>query len=79
MELALRERDERTQMAIESANIGTFDFNPVTGLRAWSERAKVMWGLEPDADVNEIRYFERMPPDDRQRAQEAVARARPTG
>ena len=59
-ELALREREERIRLAVESANIGTFDFNPVTGERAWSARAKKMFGLAPDADVNNVSFLDRV-------------------
>ena len=30
-ETALREREERMRMAVDSADIGTWDFNPITG------------------------------------------------
>ncbi len=74
-ELAVREREERMRMAIESADIGTWDFNPITGERNWSDRAKVMFGLEPDVDVSQVSYLDRMHPDDQERAKAAVARA----
>ena len=74
-EAALREREDRMRMAIESAAIGTWDFNPVTGERNWSERAKVMFGLPAYADVSDVTYLDRIHPDDRERAQQAVDRA----
>ncbi len=75
MELVLREREERIRMAVESANMGTFDFNPLTGERRWSERAKLMFGLPPDADVTNVSFLDRVHPDDRQRASQAVQAA----
>jgi len=75
IEQALCEREERFRMAVESADIGTWDFNPVTGERNWSIRAKEMFGLAPDADVNFTSYLDRFHPDDRQCAQRAVQQA----
>ncbi len=67
-EAALGEREERIRMAVESAAIGTWDLNPVTGERNWSARTKTMFGLGPDADVTDISFLDRIHPDDRQRA-----------
>jgi PAS domain S-box-containing protein len=74
-EQAVREREERMRMAVDSADIGTWDFDPVTGERNWSERAKIMFGLAPDADVSDVSYLDRIHPDDRAMANEAVQRA----
>jgi PAS domain S-box-containing protein len=79
-ELAVTEREERMRMAVESAQIGTWDFNPITGERNWSDRAKVMFGLPADRDVTNVSYLDRIHPDDRERAEEAVQKAlNPTG
>jgi len=74
-ELAVREREERMRMAVESTDIGTWDFNPVTGERNWSERAKAMFGLEPGTDVTNVSYLDRIHPEDQDRARAAVERA----
>ncbi|HVU85841.1 MAG TPA: PAS domain S-box protein [Pirellulales bacterium] len=74
-EIALREREERIRMAVESAAIGTWDFNPITGERTWSERTKTMFGLAPDTDVTHINFLDRIHPEDRERAQVAVEKA----
>jgi PAS domain S-box-containing protein len=80
VEKVLREREERMRMAVESAGIGTFDFNPLTGQRQWSDRAKIMFGLSPDADVTDVSFLERVHPEDRERAGRAVQKALdPTG
>jgi len=74
-EQALREREERVRMAVESTGIGTWDFNPLTGERNWSDRAKVMFGLPPDTDVTDVLYMDRMHPEDRERVGRAVQKA----
>lgn len=74
-EQAVREREERMRMAIESADIGTWDFNPLTGERQWSARAKEMFGISPDAEVTNVSYLDRIHPDDQDRVRQAVERA----
>jgi PAS domain S-box-containing protein len=74
-ELALREREERTRLAVESAEIGTFDFNPITGERNWSQRTKAMFGLPPNSDVSNVLFLDRVHPEDRERAERAVQKA----
>ena len=77
---SLRESDEWIRLAVESANIGTWDFNPVTREKKWSERAKMMFGLAPDADENSVSFLERVHPEHREPARRAVKRALdPTG
>ena len=74
-EAGLREREERLRLAIESANIGTWDFNPLTGEQKLSSRAKVMFGLSADADVSKIAFRDRVHPGDLVRVNEALHRA----
>ncbi len=74
-EARLQEREERLRMAVESAEIGTWDLNPVTGERTWSDRTKVMFGLSPDADVSNVLFLDRIHPEDRDRADRAVQQA----
>ena len=54
-------------MAVESAEIGTWDFNPITGESRWSNRAKIMFGLPVDTDVTDVSFLDRLHPDDRER------------
>lgn len=75
IEQELCEREERFRMAVESADIGTWDFNPITGDRNWSARAKEMFGLAPDADVSFTSYLDRFHPDDRESAERAAQQA----
>jgi PAS domain S-box-containing protein len=74
-ETALREREERVRLAVESAEIGTWDFSPLTGRRNWSERAKAMFGLPPEADVTNLSFREFVHPDDRKPASRAIYKA----
>ena len=71
----LREREERIRLAVESTNIGTFDFNPMTGERNWSDRFKEMFGLSADANVINLSFRDRIHPDDRKQVNRAMQRA----
>jgi PAS domain S-box-containing protein len=68
----LRASEARFRMAVESADIGAWDFNPVAQTLQWSERCKAMFGLPPDAEVSYAIFLDRLHPDDRQRADRAV-------
>ena len=74
-ELVLREQGERIRLALESTNIGTFDFNTVTGERNWSDRFKEMFGLSADADVSNLSFRDRIHADDRKQVNRAMERA----
>ncbi|HEX2188924.1 MAG TPA: PAS domain-containing protein [Longimicrobiaceae bacterium] len=74
-ERALREAEERVRLATESAEVGTWDFNPATGELRWSERCKAAFGLPPDAEVDYATFLARVHPEDRERADEAVRRS----
>jgi signal transduction histidine kinase/PAS domain-containing protein len=72
---ALNESHERLRIAVESSDIGTFDFNPITGAVIASASCKAILGLEPNADVDYDVFLERVHPDDRLRAHEGISRA----
>ena len=74
-EWRLREREERLRMAVESAAIGTWDFDPWSGSLKWSDRCKAMFGLPPDAEMSYDVFLDRLHPDDRERTDNAVKQA----
>ena len=74
-EEALRESEDRLRLAVESTELGTWDFNPITGALRWSARCKMIFGLPPEAEVNYSRFLELLHPEDRERVREAVQRA----
>jgi PAS domain S-box-containing protein len=71
----LRQSDERLRLATESADIGTWDFNPKTGELRWDQRCKELFGLCADADVTYDVFLAGLHPEDRTRTDEAVQRA----
>ena len=72
-ERALRESEDRLRMALDSAQFGTFDFNPVTGDLVWDAQMKRIWGLPPDDKPDYIRMLERINAEDRERVSQIVA------
>ena len=74
-ETELQEREERLRLAVESADVGTWDFNLLTGEREWSSRAKVMFGLSADADVSHVIFRDRVHPEDLERVNQAAQEA----
>jgi PAS domain S-box-containing protein len=76
----LRESETRLRLAIESAELGTWDFDPLTGALNWSDRCKAVFGLPADAHVDYQVFLDRLHPDDRQDTHEIVQAALdPTG
>ncbi|HSB78836.1 MAG TPA: PAS domain S-box protein, partial [Candidatus Methylomirabilis sp.] len=69
---ALRESEDRLRLAVESAELGTWDFDPVSGRFNWSDRCKALFGLPADAPVDYATFLERLHPEDRQRTHDLV-------
>jgi signal transduction histidine kinase/DNA-binding response OmpR family regulator len=47
-ELELRAGEARVRLALDSAGLGTFDYNPTTGALRWDKRSRSLFGLPPD-------------------------------
>ncbi|HJT81161.1 MAG TPA: ATP-binding protein [Chthoniobacterales bacterium] len=71
-ERKLKELEERVRLAVEAANVGTFDFYPPTGALAWSNRCNEIFGLPSNAKVDYATYINGIHPDDRHIIQETV-------
>lgn len=71
----LQESEERLRLALEAANLGTWDWNLSTGELAWSARCKEMFGIPVHEAVTYDRFLEALHPDDRGRADKAVREA----
>ena len=74
-EAALRASENRLRLALESAELGTWDFNPMTGVLQWDEQCKAMFGLAPEAAVNYEIFLSGLHPDDRDRTDQVVQAA----
>ena len=57
------------RMAIEAAELGIFDYYPLTGELHWSHRTKEHFGLSPEAHVNYNVFLVGLHPEDRDRVE----------
>jgi PAS domain S-box-containing protein len=72
-EEALRESEERLEMALEGADEGLWDLDTQTGRLYLSPRSCVMLGFEPDQVEPDVRWWEdRIHPQDAERVRLAV-------
>ncbi|BAY36890.1 PAS/PAC sensor hybrid histidine kinase [Nostoc sp. NIES-2111] len=72
IEEALRESEDRLRMAIASAELGTWDWNLVTGELKWDIACKAMFGLSSDVEASMEVFFRSLHPDERDRLQEMI-------
>ncbi|MDX2097682.1 MAG: PAS domain S-box protein, partial [Leptolyngbyaceae cyanobacterium bins.59] len=68
-EEALRQSEERLRLAMEGAQMGTWDVDLITGKAIWSNYHFTMLGYQPTptGEASEILWFDRIHPEDRER------------
>lgn len=71
-ELALRESEDRLRLAIQSADVGIWDWDLTTNTLTWDERCKAMFGLPAGATVSIERFFDAVHPGDRAHLKQIV-------
>ena len=72
----LKESEDRLRLAIEAANIGTFDYYPLTGELRFSNRAKAIFGASAERIFGYETYIEGIHPTYRELPAQTVARLR---
>lgn len=72
-EEAVRKNEARLRAASDLVGLAIYSWDPMTGVLAWDERLRAMWGLPPDADVDTNIYEAGIHPDDLPRVQRAIA------
>ncbi|MFL6450617.1 MAG: PAS domain S-box protein [Bryobacteraceae bacterium] len=75
MEKALVESEERLRVAVASAKMGTWDYNPVTKTGRWDAQCKRSFGLPPASSVTFGDFARSIHPDDRGRVADSVRQA----
>jgi PAS domain S-box-containing protein len=74
---ALRASEERLRLAMEAADLGSWDVNVQTGEAIWNRRHAHMQGYAPDPGIVSIqRWKDRIHPDDLDRVMVEVERAK---
>lgn len=82
-EEALRDREQQLKIALQTAKLGTWQHDLVTGILSCSEQCKANFGLPPDAEFSHQTLFAALHPEDcdsasqtlRERVQAAIHRA----
>jgi len=74
-EARLRESEERLRLAIEHADIGFWDVDPIEDKLIWPPNVKAMFGISPDASVSMRDFYDGLHPDDREATAAAYAGA----
>ncbi|MFY0526988.1 PAS domain S-box protein [Archangium gephyra] len=69
---SLRQSEERLRMAMESAALGVWCYEPATDSLVWDVRTRELFGMAPDAPVDLRVWLERVHPDDRERVESAA-------
>ena len=67
--------ESRLQLAFDTARMGAWDFNPLTGELVWSDRCKELFGLPPSASIDYDIFLQGLHPDDRERTDQVVQNA----
>ncbi|MBD1909936.1 MULTISPECIES: PAS domain-containing protein [unclassified Leptolyngbya] len=77
-EASLRESEERLRLAMQGAQMGTWDVDLLTGRAIWSEQYFAMLGYEPHpcGEASEELWYNRIHPDDRAWVMEEWHRSR---
>ena len=57
--------EERVRLALEAADVGTFDYYPAVGVIRWSDRCNELFGLPADTKPDYMTYLNAIHPDDR--------------
>ena len=67
-----RQQQEGLSFAINSAGVGTWDWNIESGELIWSDRNREMFGLPPGSEVTYEAFLHALHPDDRERIDLAI-------
>ena len=80
LEVALKESEERLQVALKASRMGMWNWNLQRGKITWSDNLEALFGLEPgEFDGSFEMFVAGLHPDDRDRVIAAVDRAIVTG
>lgn len=63
---ALRQAEERLRLAVDSAAIGTWDYDVKSDTLTWSSRLKEIFGVAPDERITYELFLSLIHPDDRE-------------
>lgn len=70
------EDDKRYRLAMEAAELGTWDFFPLSGKMVWDHRCRSMLGVSPEEPVDYTVFLRHVYSDDRDRVDRCLLEAR---
>lgn len=65
VEKLFAESKERLRLAVDSAGLGTWDYNPMLGEMIWDNRCKEMFGLSHNEHISYLLFINMIHPEDR--------------
>jgi PAS domain S-box-containing protein len=71
-EEALRESEERLRLTRDAAEVGTWDWDLISGRVVWDEQCRRIFGIASDEKMTYERSFAALHPEDRQHVHQAV-------
>ena len=71
--IASREKEEQFQLAVECADVGTWEWNLSNDEFVWSERCRQMFGVAKETKMTLQRFLETIHSDDRERTRACSA------
>ncbi|CAO4167431.1 PAS domain S-box protein [Methylorubrum extorquens] len=74
-QVRLRTSEATLRLAIEAAEVGTWDLDLTTDVLTWSDRTKAMFGISPDVPCGMADFYAGLHPDDREATSAAFASA----
>ncbi len=74
-EEALRLEEERLRMAVRSAQIGVWDWNPLTGEISWDSASRAAFGFAPEGPIDHECFQRCVHPDDLDRVKQLIQNA----
>ena len=73
---ALHESEERLRIAVEAAEMGTWDWNLTTDEVRWNERHFLLFGMKPRQNpISSAEFFDHIHPQDRRRVKKLLKQA----
>ncbi len=79
VDLTTQMATEELRLAIESARLGIWDYNLLTGELNWSDRTREFFGLPASAPVNYQVFLQCLHPDDRDATDQAIQAIKQSG
>ncbi|MES2276462.1 MAG: CheR family methyltransferase [Bacteroidota bacterium] len=73
VERLLSESKERLKFAVDSAGLGTWDYDPRSNELIWDKRCKEIFALPASGHIDDASFLELIHPDDRKRVEKSIS------